>query len=78
MARYPIWDDSWIQQLTDDDARTLLAIFEAMRRVDQGTYGLCVRCGSAVDIERLRALPESSVCEVCAAFSEVTSYAAAM
>jgi hypothetical protein len=68
MARYPIWDDAWVRHLTDEDARQLLAIFEALRRVQFGTYGLCVNCGSAIDLDRLIALPEAAACVVCAQF----------
>ena len=69
MARYPVWQDDWIQRLSDDDARTLLAIFEALRRLDRGQYGLCVNCGSPIDVERLSALPEAAQCVVCATFA---------
>ena len=69
MARYPVWQDDWIKRLTDEDARHLLSIFEALRRIDRGTYGICVNCGSPVDYERLSALPEAAMCVVCATFA---------
>lgn len=69
MARYPIWEDDWVHELTDDDARRLLCIFEAIRRVDLGTYGICVSCGSTIDLERLASSPETALCVVCAQFS---------
>jgi len=69
MARYPVGEDGWIQQLSDDDARQLLAIFEALRRLDRGIYGLCVNCGSPIDLERLLARPEAATCVVCATFA---------
>jgi RNA polymerase-binding transcription factor DksA len=71
MARYPVRDEGWVQQLTDDDARRLLAIFEAMRRLDFGSYGLCMQCGSVIDAERLSALPEAAICVVCATFAAI-------
>ena len=77
MARYPIWDEDWVKRLSDDDARQLLAIFEALRRVQFGTYGLCINCGSPIDIERLQALPEAAACDVCAQF-EAASHACAV
>jgi RNA polymerase-binding transcription factor DksA len=76
MAQYPVWDDDWIKGLTDHDARLLLAIFEAMRRVDRGLYGICVRCGTPIDVERLSALPEAAVCSVCEVFAEHAASAA--
>jgi DnaK suppressor protein len=30
---------------------------EALARVEAGTYGLCLRCGRAIDIRRLEAFP---------------------
>ena len=62
-------DDEWVRRLSDEDARTLLDIFEAMRRVDRGTYGICVQCGSTIDLERLSARPEAAACQVCAMFA---------
>jgi len=32
-------------------------IDEALRRIDDGTYGQCARCGKAIDEARLRAMP---------------------
>jgi RNA polymerase-binding transcription factor DksA len=78
MSRYPVWDEGWVQQLSDDDARRLLAVFEAIRRLDLGTYGLCIVCGSAVDLERLSALPEAASCDVCAQFAPIAHAAAAL
>jgi len=68
LARYPIWDDDWSRRLTPVDARLLLAIFEARRRLERGSYGVCVGCGSAVDAARLQATPESALCAVCTEF----------
>jgi RNA polymerase-binding transcription factor DksA len=71
MSRYRCWDDDWVQQLSTDDARQLLSIFEAIRRVDLGTYGLCATCGSVIDRDRLARLPEAAMCDVCAEFAIV-------
>src|SRR5215468_1932848 len=32
-------------------------IDEALRRIDDGTYGQCARCGKPIDEARLRAMP---------------------
>ena len=69
MARYRVWEDDWVHNLSDEDARRLLSIFEALRRVDLGQYGHCIACGSVIDQERLSALPEAAVCVVCAQFA---------
>lgn len=37
----------------------------AMRKLDEGTYGVCERCGNAIDKARLKALPYSVLCISC-------------
>lgn len=39
---------------------------QALSRLEQGTYGLCVRCGVAIPEERLMALPSATLCIDCA------------
>jgi len=38
---------------------------DALRRMDQGTYGHCQRCGQPIDLARLRALPMAVHCLRC-------------
>lgn len=50
-----------------DAARSELdQIDDALRRLDAGTYGVCVDCGEAIPIERLRVRPFASRCVSCA------------
>ena len=37
----------------------------AVRRIDEGTYGSCERCGNPIDAARLKALPHASLCMDC-------------
>lgn len=37
----------------------------ALERIEQGTYGLCERCGEPIDPARLEALPETTLCVKC-------------
>jgi DnaK suppressor protein len=47
-------------------ARSLLAqIDDAMRRLDDGTFGDCVTCGLRIELERLEALPYTTQCLDC-------------
>ena len=48
--------------LEDDVARQIEDIDAALARVDDGTWGTCVVCGTAIDDERLDALPQASTC----------------
>jgi DnaK suppressor protein len=39
----------------------------ALARIDDGSYGICVRCGEPIGAERLIARPVASTCIRCAA-----------
>jgi DnaK suppressor protein len=53
-------------QSLSNHARNLLSqIDDAMRRMDAGTYGTCERCGEAIEVERLEALPYATLCMAC-------------
>ena len=43
----------------------LREIDAALRRIRQGNYGRCPRCGDALSVERLRALPMTRFCGRC-------------
>lgn len=50
---------------------TALAEVEAaLQRVADGTFGVCLRCGEAIDSMRLQAAPHSSSCLQCQAAAE--------
>jgi DnaK suppressor protein len=46
-------------------AETLERVNEAVRRVDEGTYGYCVDCDHVIASSRLRALPFAVRCRNC-------------
>jgi RNA polymerase-binding protein DksA len=39
---------------------------EAIRRIDEGTYGNCAECGQAIPVARLEVLPYTKLCVDCA------------
>ena len=41
-------------------------ITDAIARLDNGTYGVCDNCGTAISEERLKALPYTPFCVQCA------------
>ncbi len=48
------------------NSRDLLTQVEAaLRRLDEGTYGVCARCGNPINPERLEALPYATYCITC-------------
>jgi DnaK suppressor protein len=52
-------------------AETLSKIDEALRRLEEGTYGYCFECGEEVSERRLRALPFAVRCKDCEEAREV-------
>ena len=63
--------DREIEQSLEDNAEHLLAsIDQALTRLDEGTYGSCVRCGKPVGDERLAALPYAAKCIECKRLEE--------
>lgn len=46
--------------------RLLVQIEAAMRRIEQGVYGVCERCGQLINPERLEVLPYATMCLGCA------------
>jgi len=48
-----------------DLERKLQAIEEALQRLENGTYGICERCGQPIDPARLEVIPEATLCIKC-------------
>lgn len=43
----------------------LAEVEDALKRMDDGTYGICRHCGQAIDTARLKALPTAALCFEC-------------
>jgi RNA polymerase-binding protein DksA len=52
--------------LRDRSRAELQRIESALRKVDDGTYGRCERCGEPIARERLEAIPWAPLCIDCA------------
>ncbi|MBL8516562.1 MAG: TraR/DksA C4-type zinc finger protein [Betaproteobacteria bacterium] len=70
-------DDAAIDALRDIDVAELerrstqLAEVEAaLQRVEDGTFGVCLSCGEAIDSQRLHAAPQSARCIGCQSAAE--------
>lgn len=50
------------QAMLDNDRALLGQIKAALHRLDAGTYGICEKCGKAIDPRRLAALPYVTLC----------------
>ena len=51
--------------LHKSDGRLLKAIEEALARMRQGTYGVCVACREPISKARLEAVPWTHLCREC-------------
>ncbi len=48
-----------------DEQKALFAIDEALKRVEDGTYGSCSQCGKLIPKTRLKAIPYADLCIEC-------------
>lgn len=52
-------------QLAQLESRELAQIEQAIRKLKQGTYGVCEGCAKKIPVARLNALPFSTMCVEC-------------
>jgi RNA polymerase-binding protein DksA len=64
------WDARVLSELGHADMRELVAVTEAIQRIDDGSYGTCADCGSEITERRLHALPAAQTCIRCATAAE--------
>jgi DnaK suppressor protein len=56
---------SWSLRLADRDRKLIGKLQDALSRIEDGTFGLCTRCGRAIGAARLRARPMTDLCIAC-------------
>jgi len=59
-------NDPVLESLGETTQIEIDKIRQALSRLDEGSYGLCLKCGKPIKKERLKALPYSSFCIHCA------------
>ena len=52
-------------QLNHRKNQTLRSLNEALRRIEEGTYGECANCEEHIEIKRLQARPTTTLCIAC-------------
>jgi RNA polymerase-binding protein DksA len=50
------------QSLEEGAQQTLIAIDDALRKIEEGTYGICEVCGQPIGAGRLAAIPWARLC----------------
>jgi RNA polymerase-binding transcription factor DksA len=63
-ARWHDWETA-ADPLTEQARRELADIDQALRRIDEGRYGICQACGGPMGMQRIRAIPEARFCVSC-------------
>ena len=57
-------------KLSDRESKAVAEIDQALMRMREGSYGLCVRCGQKIDERRLNAVPTARYDAACQAAIE--------
>ena len=63
-------DRSFTLRIRDRERRLIHKIQEAIRRIDDGLYGICEECGEDIGVARLKARPVTTLCVSCKARQE--------
>jgi RNA polymerase-binding protein DksA len=58
-------DRKMIEALGSQELKRLKLIDSALTRIQQGKYGLCVKCGKRIPQDRLEAIPYALMCIDC-------------
>lgn len=58
-------DRGFVLRLRDRDRRLINKIEQALRRIDEGTFGICDECGDPIGEARLKARPVTTLCIEC-------------
>jgi RNA polymerase-binding protein DksA len=56
-----------LEAIENSEIHEIHQIQEALKRISEGTYGICTHCGEDIDPKRLEALPTATRCILCAA-----------
>ena len=58
--------DEVLDALEESAVAEIKEIQAALKRIDEGTYDICARCGEKINERRLEALPYATECIKCA------------
>ena len=60
-------------RLGERESQMIADIDQALLRIEEGSYGVCARCGKVIDERRLEALPTARYDAICQAAIESAS-----
>jgi len=56
---------NFILSMRERERDLIIKINEALQKIDDGDFGHCEECGDDIGIERLKRMPEASLCIEC-------------
>src|SRR6516164_8656985 len=56
-----------LEVIEKTEATEIHQIEATLKRISEGTYGSCAKCGRPIDPRRLKALPTAATCVPCSA-----------
>lgn len=59
-------DDEVLEGVGRAGLREIYLLQQALKRIEEGTYGICQQCGNDISSARLEAVPYTMVCRHCA------------
>ena len=59
--------------LVSTEQKVLYQIEDALKRIEEGTYGVCQQCAKPISLSRLRVVPYTSLCISCQRTKEQTT-----
>ena len=63
-------DRSFTLRIRDRERKLITKIQDALKRMDEGEYGICEECGEEISLARLKARPVTTLCVSCKARQE--------
>jgi RNA polymerase-binding protein DksA len=63
-------DRKMLETIGSKDMKRMRLIDSAISRIEQGKYGLCMKCGKKIPKERLEAIPYALLCIECQSADE--------
>ena len=61
---------NFILRIRDRERKLIAKIEEALRRLEDGSYGVCEECGENIGTARLKARPVTTLCIACKSAQE--------
>lgn len=58
-------DRNFLLRIRDRERKLLLKIQDALKRIDEGSFGICQECGEDISESRLKARPVATLCVEC-------------